>query len=176
MSVQSCSSPVWLPPSGFSEPTVNSARIGELCEPESSPGGSRTTRLPSSDDRADPHVIAGFFDGADRWGGGARRSARCGAYWFSLRVLPNVRCRAELRRRFPDAVVFVARRDEFANSLTWTRSTSRSGEFRTSSRSLLTLGSNALGGLLPRAYGGSRAALAAFNARARGTEDEGPQT
>jgi hypothetical protein len=72
--------------------------------------------------------------------------------------------------------VFVARRDEFANSLTWTRSTSRSGEFRTSSRSLLTLGSNALGGLLPRAYGGSRAALAAFNARARGTEDEGPQT
>ncbi|MGH1522722.1 hypothetical protein ACRAWC_00980 [Leifsonia sp. L25] len=32
---------------------------------------------------------------------------------FPLWVLPNVRCRAELRRRFPDAVVLVARRDDF---------------------------------------------------------------
>jgi hypothetical protein len=71
--------------------------------------------------------------------------------------------------------VFVARRDEFANSLTWTCSTSRSGEFRTSTRSLLTLGSNALGGLLPRAYG-VLAQLSPPSMPARGTEDEGPQT
>lgn len=32
---------------------------------------------------------------------------------FPLWVLPNVRCRAELRRRFPDAVVLAARRDDF---------------------------------------------------------------
>lgn len=32
---------------------------------------------------------------------------------FPLWVLPNTRCRAVLRRRFPDAVVLVARRDDF---------------------------------------------------------------
>lgn len=32
---------------------------------------------------------------------------------FPLWVLPNVRCRTELCRRFPDAVVLVARRDDF---------------------------------------------------------------
>ncbi len=35
------------------------------------------------------------------------------AVGFPLWVLPNVRCRAELRRRYPDAVALVARRDDF---------------------------------------------------------------
>ncbi|MCI0155104.1 hypothetical protein KNO15_00105 [Leifsonia shinshuensis] len=42
--------------------------------------------------------------------GGAFLAAAVG---FPLWVLPNVRCRAELRRRFPEAVVLVARRDDF---------------------------------------------------------------